>query len=138
MSNISNDASGQTLTPIQRLMEQRRSTPSTAPSPLERLVLTSAQRIGEPVAQPEAPAPLELLVLSPAMSVQGGGPVGEPAPAAIGSPAALQVDDATLRKLVDQALRAELQGELGERITRNLRKIVRREVRLALALRDDA
>ncbi|MEO0911907.1 MAG: hypothetical protein AAFY59_02815, partial [Pseudomonadota bacterium] len=37
-------------------------------------------------------------------------------------------DEATLRSMVSEIVREELQGELGERITRNVRKIVRREV----------
>lgn len=45
-------------------------------------------------------------------------------------------DEATLRALVAEAVRKELQGELGERLTRNLRKLVRREVMQALALRE--
>ena len=35
--------------------------------------------------------------------------------------------------VVANAVRAELQGDLGARITRNIRKLVRREIRLALA-----
>ncbi len=46
------------------------------------------------------------------------------------------LDEATLRELVAEILRAELQGPLGERITRNMRKLVQREVQRALAARD--
>lgn len=49
--------------------------------------------------------------------------------------AALPDKDA-LRKMVAQLMREELQGELGERITRNVRKLVRREIKRALAARD--
>ncbi|ARO13557.1 Glycerol-3-phosphate dehydrogenase [Ketogulonicigenium robustum] len=45
-------------------------------------------------------------------------------------------DDAALRQLVAEVLRAELQGELGERITRNVRKLVHREVLRANGGRD--
>ncbi len=38
------------------------------------------------------------------------------------------VDEAALREMVAQIVRQELQGELGERITRNVRKLVRREI----------
>lgn len=41
-------------------------------------------------------------------------------------------DEVALRKLVSEMLREELQGELGERITRNVRKLIRREIELAL------
>jgi hypothetical protein len=43
------------------------------------------------------------------------------------------LDEETLRRIIAEVVREELQGELGERITRNLRKLVRREIRLVLA-----
>lgn len=43
------------------------------------------------------------------------------------------LDEETLRQMVSQIVRSELQGELGERITRNVRKLVRREIQRALA-----
>ena len=46
-------------------------------------------------------------------------------------PAAL-VDQDALRELVSEIVRQELQGSLGERITRNVRKLVRREIHRAL------
>lgn len=46
------------------------------------------------------------------------------------------LDDAALRDLVAEMLHRELQGPLGERITRNVRKLVRREIHRALATRD--
>ena len=42
------------------------------------------------------------------------------------------VDEEALRDLVIEIVRQELQGELGERITRNVRKLVRREIHRAL------
>ncbi|MCX7566513.1 hypothetical protein OS189_09190 [Sulfitobacter sp. F26169L] len=42
------------------------------------------------------------------------------------------MDEAALRDLVGEIVRAELQGALGERITRNVRKLVRREIHRAL------
>ncbi len=41
---------------------------------------------------------------------------------------ALPLDEEALRELVAKVLREELRGELGERITRNVRKLVRREI----------
>ena len=41
-----------------------------------------------------------------------------------------------LRPLISAMIREELQGELGERITRNVRKLVRQEVNRALSVRD--
>jgi cell pole-organizing protein PopZ len=42
------------------------------------------------------------------------------------------LDEDTLRELVADIVRQELQGALGERITRNVRKLVRREIQRAL------
>jgi len=42
------------------------------------------------------------------------------------------LDESMLRDLVAQFVRAELQGSLGERITRNVRKLVRREIHRVL------
>ena len=39
-----------------------------------------------------------------------------------------EIDEAILRELVGDIVRQELQGALGERITRNVRKLVRREI----------
>ncbi|MEM6277006.1 MAG: hypothetical protein AAF714_08640 [Pseudomonadota bacterium] len=46
------------------------------------------------------------------------------------------LDEEQLRDMVAEIVREELQGELGERITRNVRKLVRREVNRALAGQD--
>lgn len=43
------------------------------------------------------------------------------------------IDEETLRRIVAEIVREELQGTLGERITRNVRKLVRREIYRALA-----
>ena len=44
------------------------------------------------------------------------------------------LDEESLRELVADIVREELQGVLGERITRNVRKLVRREIHRAFAL----
>ncbi|MEL7098935.1 MAG: hypothetical protein AAGM84_08920 [Pseudomonadota bacterium] len=46
------------------------------------------------------------------------------------------LDEAALRDLVADIVREELQGALGERITRNVRKLVRREIHRALAAQE--
>jgi len=46
------------------------------------------------------------------------------------------LDEETLRDMVSEMVREELQGELGDRITRNVRKLVRREIQRALASRE--
>lgn len=65
-------------------------------------------------------------------------PETDPAPAAPQSaelqtlppvdPSAIEIDEDTLRQMVVDIVRQELQGALGERITRNVRKLVRREI----------
>lgn len=49
---------------------------------------------------------------------------------------AQEIDEDTLRDMVSEIVREELQGALGERITRNVRKLVRREIMRALSIRD--
>ncbi len=46
------------------------------------------------------------------------------------------LDEEALRDLVSDIVRAELQGALGERITRNVRKLVRREIHRALTAQE--
>ena len=46
------------------------------------------------------------------------------------------LDEEALQELVADIVRQELQGVLGERITRNVRRLVRREIKRALAMRD--
>lgn len=64
----------------------------------------------------------------------------DPAPRPPASPAAAEsdldtgpLDPEALRALVAEIIRQELQGSLGERITRNVRKLVRREIERALS-----
>ncbi|PIE13199.1 MAG: hypothetical protein CSA70_06415 [Rhodobacterales bacterium] len=46
------------------------------------------------------------------------------------------LDEEALREMVTDIVRQELQGALGERITRNVRKLVRREIHRALAAQE--
>lgn len=46
------------------------------------------------------------------------------------------IDEAALREMVAEIVRQELVGALGERITRNVRKLVRREIHRALSAQD--
>jgi hypothetical protein len=50
--------------------------------------------------------------------------------------AALPIDEDALHALVSDLIRKELQGAIGARITRNVRKLVRREIQRALVSRD--
>ncbi|MEM6311791.1 MAG: hypothetical protein AAF754_17290 [Pseudomonadota bacterium] len=111
----------------------------------------------EHVEEP-APEPAEVVQLSPAMAVTPDGveldqsetvadhavgtndvaPDEQVLDAAAetlsGEPDVL--DEEVLRDLVSEIVRQELQGALGERITRNVRKLVRREIHRAMATQD--
>ena len=52
-----------------------------------------------------------------------------------GTPLAV-IDEGALQEIVRLMIREELQGDLGERITRNVRKLVRAEINRALVARD--
>lgn len=54
-------------------------------------------------------------------------------PDGLGEDAAALIDEEALRDMVAEIVRQELQGPLGERITRNVRKLVRREIYRAMA-----
>ena len=51
-------------------------------------------------------------------------------------PTEIDINPEMLRDMVSEIVRRELQGSLGERITRNVRKLVRREIYRALEARD--
>ncbi|MGB5066541.1 MAG: hypothetical protein WBO29_04080, partial [Albidovulum sp.] len=56
---------------------------------------------------------------------------------ASGSDISRAVHPDMLRELVADIIRQELQGALGERMTRNVRKLVRREINRALDIKDE-
>jgi hypothetical protein len=74
----------------------------------------------------------QVLMLTPDMRIDDD---AEPAPPgeatgaapARGRPAPI-LDEEAVREMVNRIVREELQGELGDRISRNLRKLVRREL----------
>lgn len=47
-----------------------------------------------------------------------------------------QIDEEMLKEIVADLVRKELQGAMGEKITRNVRKLVRREIQRAIAAQD--
>ena len=58
------------------------------------------------------------------------------APTKAPDPAETVIDEDALAEMVARIVRQELQGELGERITRNIRKLVRAEVARELQMRN--
>lgn len=103
------------------------------------------RRRRSPPPQPEALAPE---TLDPATLAEGWADRAEAevrarlardlgaAPAAAQHSEGMAFDEEVLRGLVRDILREELAGTLGERITRNVRKLVRAEIARALAVRD--
>jgi hypothetical protein len=93
--------------------------------------LVSAEAAARQGAGPEPDA---VLMLTPDMRVdQGRAQRGEvlaegiePEPRPPGGAPIL--DEEALRGVVNRIVREELQGELGDRISRNLRKLIRREI----------
>ncbi|WP_108860245.1 hypothetical protein [Ruegeria sp. Alg231-54] len=63
-------------------------------------------------------------------------PPAHPVEAAAEDSAIAGISEDALRKMIAEVVREELQGVLGERITRNVRKMVRREIYKALAEQD--
>lgn len=108
----------------------------------EEFALIDSQKMGDttqvreqpPVEEPEH-ASVATFVRSPRQSSDK-----ESKPAEVSKPAegklktaSLTLDEDMLRGLIAQVVREELQGVLGQRITRNVRKMVRREIYRALA-----
>ena len=60
----------------------------------------------------------------------------EPQQAVFSQPVDKLLDENALRDIVRETVREELQGALGERITRNVRKLIRREIHRALAVQE--
>ena len=60
----------------------------------------------------------------------------EPQQAAFSQPADKLLDENALRDIIRETVREELQGALGERITRNVRKLIRSEIHRALAAQE--
>ena len=70
-----------------------------------------------------------VLMLTQDMRIPGG--LAEGLAEGLGRPAAPDapiLDEQSLRGLINTIVREELEGELGDRINRNLRKLIRREI----------
>ena len=96
----------------------------------------AAPEVPEKAPSPEVPeAQAEKTPDSPSVQSVASEPTDAGVEAATAVLAELPEDDA-MRLLVSRLIREELQGELGERITRNVRKLVRREIKRALTSQD--
>ncbi|NBB99065.1 MAG: hypothetical protein GVY34_13025 [Alphaproteobacteria bacterium] len=99
-----------------------------------------ATDMDDPVAVEVNDTALEttLARLEQALSITGAAPdlPTDPDAAAKQEADTTVIDEAALAEVVSRIVRQELQGELGERITRNIRKLVRAEVARELQMRN--
>lgn len=158
MSNVTrsdSDGADELVTSVRSLVANDTSAQARKMPSLDRLVLTSALRVdGDDTAAdlpPEA-APAAIPAtdddIADLATLDGAPVMAEPeTPAATDLETRLsqdliaqdigdRIDDVALRQMVLQVLREELAGDMGERITRNVRKLVRREINRVLASRD--
>lgn len=90
----------------------------------------------DPEAPPQETAPEQSATEpEPALEVGTAAPEPEDGPD-LPSLEETVIDEESLRELVADIVREELQGALGERITRNVRKLVRREIHRALTAQE--
>jgi hypothetical protein len=87
----------------------------------------------EASARVETGGASDVVLLTPSMRLDAKARAGEVLSEGIeGSAgpinAAPSLDEEALREMINAIVREELQGELGERISRNLRKLIRREI----------
>jgi hypothetical protein len=93
---------------------------------------TSAFEI--PAAKTAAPAPAYFEVpQAPPSQSEGGSDAADRLEASVMKSITADMDVETLRALVVAMIHEELGGEMGERMTRNVRKLVRREINRVLA-----
>ena len=103
-------------------------------------VETAAEPLPESVTEPMSESELQTAKDVPASAARNGDDPQsqqdqDPEADFLGSEDAV-LDEEMLRDMVSEIVRQELQGSLGERITRNVRKLVRREIHRALAARE--
>jgi hypothetical protein len=95
---------------------------------------------GAPIAASQNEEPTEATAMRDETIVEAESYVEEeaaaPQDAAKGAAAEEYLDEDMLREMVEEIVRKELQGVLGERITRNVRKLVRREIHRAMTAQD--
>lgn len=104
------------------------------------LMLTPAMRVDHPAVTGTTQGPIPVPAPEREAAESGDGEESEVAPGEIlvegleagPLPQAPILDEEGLRDLVNSIVREELKGELGEQIGRNLRKLIRRELAIAL------
>lgn len=110
---------------VPREMKSAPQPQAPGPDVEDQQLLSGPQSVAEPQEQSATTANSQPESADPAAkSVEVTAPM--PSPEAL-------VDEDMLRRLITEVLREELRGPLGDRITGNLRKLVRREIFRALA-----
>ncbi len=117
-----------------------RGAPGEGEDPGGVLMLTPAMRIDHPVVPGGAKGPIPMPAPEREAADGGEAEEAEAEPGEILAegleagppPQAPILDEEGLRDLVNSIVREELKGELGEQIGRNLRKLIRRELAIAL------
>ena len=108
--------------------------PASAPLPAQEAAPAT------PTESLEKPAPAEAAPAAETEAPAEAVPAAADAPETATETAAASLDalpdDEAMRLLVARLIREELAGDLGERITRNMRKLVRREIKRALSSKD--
>lgn len=99
----------------------------------EDLTTETARELRRPDAEAAAPGAGRIEALARASAAEAAMEALEDG---LGGAGEAYLDEDSLRDLVSSIVREELQGALGERITRNVRKLVRREIQRALAAQD--
>lgn len=132
------------LSSIRRLVTEDVPPRTAHPAPLGKLLLTPAQRVSTPKpSHDDAATDMRMRHEFPA--TQETDDVTIPPPFQVTQhrmptpelyDRLAPIDEEVLHELVRELLTEELQGPFGERITRNIRKLVRAEIGKALAARD--
>ncbi len=157
MSDVVSEMENQdVMSSVRRKISTDKANGKNASSGVDKLVLTASLRVAEPNASPanaEQPDPADAsgsagvahdqpdLEADAEAGAQMNSPEAEPeilgadkddrdilTAESAGFAPGVMVDEDTLRDMISDIVRQELQGDLGERITRNVRKLVRREI----------
>ena len=97
---------------------------------------TQLRRLHLADAQPEMPRATPLRTSYADLQAEAENELFEADDASMFDEPTTMIDEDALRAMVSEIIRQELQGTLGERITRSVRKLVRREIARTLASRD--
>jgi hypothetical protein len=107
-----------------------------APPPETEISTSDPDQVQQETTAPTDPAPEAAEAAAPTVDVVPDEAQAIDEPPSLPQDEGILSEDLDLKELVGDLVREELQGELGERITRSVRKLVRREVQRILAAQD--